>query len=53
LSSQVQAVSEELDVKQKYTVVPGAGHPYDEKVERPGVEHIAFFGRAFAGIAGR
>ncbi|MGN6675226.1 MAG: alpha/beta hydrolase-fold protein [Thermomicrobiales bacterium] len=40
---------EELGIDHEYTVVPGAGHSYDEKLERLGVGHFAFFRRAFAG----
>jgi acetyl esterase/lipase len=42
-----------LDIEHEYTIVPGAGHPYDEKIERLGLGHFVFFGRAFAGVAGR
>jgi acetyl esterase/lipase len=44
---------QELDIEHEYTVVPGAAHPYDDKIERLGVGHFAFFGRAFASLAGR
>jgi endo-1,4-beta-xylanase len=37
---------EELDIEHEYTIVPGVGHPYDEKIERLGLGHFAFFGRA-------
>ena len=42
-----------LDIEHEYTIVPGAGHPYDEKIERLGVEHFGFFRQAFAGVARR
>ena len=44
---------QELDIEHEYTIVPGAGHPYDEKIERLGLGHFAFFDGAFAGVAGR
>jgi hypothetical protein len=44
---------QELDIEHEYTVVPGAGHPYDEKIERLGLDHFAFFRRAFAGVVRR
>jgi endo-1,4-beta-xylanase len=44
---------QELGVEHEYTVVPGAGHPYDEKIERLGVGHFGFFRRAFSVAAGR
>ena len=40
-----------LEVEHEYTVVPGAGHPYDEKIERLGLGHFVFFARAFAGVS--
>jgi acetyl esterase/lipase len=43
---------DELGIAHEYTIVPGAGHGYDEKVERLGVGHFGWFGRAFAGAAG-
>jgi endo-1,4-beta-xylanase len=43
---------EELGIAHEYTVVPGAEHGYDEKVERLGIGHFAFFARAFAAAAG-
>ena len=43
---------QDLDIEHEYTIVPGAGHPYDEKLERLGLGHFAFFRRVFAGIVG-
>ena len=40
----------ELGIEHEYTLVPGAGHGYDEKMERLGVGHFAFFRRAFSGV---
>lgn len=44
---------QELDVEHEYTIVPGAGHPYDDKIERLGVGYFGFFRQAFAEVAGR
>ena len=41
-----------LGIEHEYTIVPGAAHPYDDKLERLGVGHFAFFRQAFAGVAG-
>jgi endo-1,4-beta-xylanase len=41
----------ELAIEHEYTIVPGAGHPYDDKIERLGVQHFGWFARAFEGIA--
>ncbi|MFN8521671.1 MAG: alpha/beta hydrolase-fold protein [Chloroflexota bacterium] len=43
----------DLNIDHEYTIVPGAAHPYDEKLERLGVAHFEFFQRAFAGLAVR
>jgi endo-1,4-beta-xylanase len=50
VSARFHELLRELGVEHEYTVVPGAGHPYDEKIERLGVQHFGFFGRAFAGV---
>jgi acetyl esterase/lipase len=44
---------EELGIAHEWTVVPGAGHGYDEKLERLGVGHFAFFREAFAAVVAR
>lgn len=44
---------DQLRIAHDYTVVPGAGHGYDEKLDRLGVGHFAFFREAFAGVAAR
>jgi acetyl esterase/lipase len=53
VSARFHELLEELGVEHEYKVVPGAGHPYDEKIERLGVQHFGFFGRAFAGVGVR
>jgi acetyl esterase/lipase len=43
----------ELGIEHEYTIVPGAAHPYDDKIERLGLPHFGFFQQAFASVAGR
>jgi acetyl esterase/lipase len=52
-NAQFHQLLEQLDIEHEYTVVPGAGHPYDDKVERLGLGHFAYFRQAFASVAGR
>ncbi|MGE3910828.1 MAG: alpha/beta hydrolase-fold protein [Chloroflexota bacterium] len=48
LNTRFSDLLRELDIAHEYTIVPGAGHPYDEKIERLGVGHFGFFAQAFA-----
>jgi len=52
-NEQFHQLLQELDLAHEYTVVPGAEHSYDEKVERLGLSHFGFFSEAFAGVASR
>ncbi|MFN8511047.1 MAG: hypothetical protein U0841_00300 [Chloroflexia bacterium] len=52
-NARLHALLGELGIANEYTVVPGAGHGYDEKLERLGVGHFAFFRQAFADVTGR
>lgn len=47
-NARLHALLDELGIAHDYTVVPGAGHGYDEKLDRLGVGHFAFFRHAFA-----
>ncbi len=42
---------DQLRVAHASTVLPGAGHGDDEKLERSGVGHLAYFRRAPLGVA--
>jgi len=53
LNDRFHELLQELDIEHEYTIVPGAAHPYDEKIERLGLQHFGFFRQAFAGVAGR
>ena len=52
-NNQFHQLLQELDIEHEYTIVPGAAHPYDDKIERLGVGHFEFFSRAFGGVAVR
>jgi acetyl esterase/lipase len=53
LNDRFHELLQELRIEHEYTIVPGAAHPYDEKIERLGLPHFGFFHQAFAGVAGR
>ncbi len=53
LNTQFHELLQELDIDHEYTIVPGAAHPYDEKIERLGVRHFGFFSQAFAAAVAR
>jgi endo-1,4-beta-xylanase len=52
-NAQFHKLLQTLDIEHEYTIVPGAGHPYDDKIERLGLHHFAFFRQAFASVAVR
>jgi endo-1,4-beta-xylanase len=53
LNTRFHELLQELGIEHEYTIVPGAAHPYDDKIERLGLGHFAFFDRAFSGVAAR
>jgi acetyl esterase/lipase len=53
LNTRFHELLDELGIEHEYTIVPGAAHPYDEKIERLGVQHFGFFKRAFGSVAAR
>jgi acetyl esterase/lipase len=53
LNDRFHALLQELGIEHEYTIVPGAAHPYDEKIERLGLPHFGFFRQAFASVVGR
>jgi len=51
LNDRFHELLQALEIEHEYTIVPGAAHPYDEKIERLGLGHFGFFREAFARVA--